>query len=135
MSDILKKRLLADRERAELKERFPEEIYDKIIDADDMGGIDLRDLNVGDVVEIQTTNSSYTLKITEKKSEFCEVAEALGGFFGDKPRRVIILGCNYGGSLLRTHWIGLLMKLEMMLNAKAVVTTSTIWNIKVKRSA
>lgn len=94
------------------------------------GGVRMRDLPVGGVLEIETQNRTYTLinrgngkALLSGHPEFCP-----------SPTKVRVHGSNWGGRMLKTGFIGRGMHLEFAHpEHKMPVVTSRINEIRQTR--
>jgi len=103
-----------------------DEINHNIIQSEIEGGVYLRDLQPGAVLAIQTRNRSYTLVSLDEESalisghpEFCP-----------EPVKVQVQGCTWGGSMLKTKFVGRGMHLEFIHPVHRTVITSQIVDIQ-----
>src|SRR6476646_3680110 len=98
----------------------------KIIESEIEGGVWLRDLCPGDLLEIETRDWICNLEyrgdysaLVSGHPRFCPV-----------PVEVSICGSTWGGSLLKQHFIGRGMHLEFMHPAYQRILTSRIVEIR-----
>ena len=103
-----------------------DEINRNIIQSEIEGGVYLRDLAPGAVLAIQTKNRSYTLVTLDDESalisghpEFCP-----------EPVEVLVQGSTWGGSMLKTKFVGRGMHLEFIHPVHRTVITSQIVDIQ-----
>ena len=103
-----------------------DEINRNIIQTEIEGGVDLRDLPAGAVLAIQTQNRSYTVvslgddtALISGHPEFCP-----------DPVQVRIHGSTWGGSMLKTRYVGRGMHLEFEHPVHDTVITSQIVDIR-----
>lgn len=91
-----------------------------------MRGVDINELDpkIKKII-VETQNSIYEL-IPKKGNVFI----AKGGEYIPKPRKIKINGSTWGGSMIKTGWIGIEMYMELMLSQK-MITTSCIKSITV----
>jgi len=101
-------------------------INHNIIQSEVEGGVYLRDLSPGAVLAIQTRNRFYTLvslggeaALISGHPEFCP-----------EPVEVRIQGCTWGGSMLKTKFVGRGMHLEFEHPVYHTVITSQIVDIR-----
>jgi len=66
-------------------------------------GVLLHELNVGDTLEVQTKTALYTLKVVNSERGIVEVTS--DGKFFNEPEEVVLHGSNFGGSMLKVHWV------------------------------
>ncbi|HLG95442.1 MAG TPA: hypothetical protein VKX49_03920 [Bryobacteraceae bacterium] len=102
------------------------EINHNIIQSEVEGGVYLRDLQPGAVLDIQTRNRSYRLV------NLGEEAALISGHpeFCPEPVRVQVQGCTWGGSMLKTKYVGRGMHLEFIHPVYRTVITSQIVDIQ-----
>ena len=85
----------------------------------DAPGIYLRDLDPLTTVLVRTRNSTYHLIISHGTSVLVQG----GRFFRDStPARID--GSGFGGSLLKTGWIGVGFRMEIVADGERIVTTA-----------
>ena len=103
-----------------------DEINRHIIQSEVEGGVDLRDLPPGSVLAIQTQNRFYTVvslgddtALISGHPEFCP-----------DPVQVRIHGSTWGGSMLKTRFVGRGMHLEFEHPVHETVITSQIVDIR-----
>jgi hypothetical protein len=93
------------------------------------GGVHLRDVTPGTVLEVQTQNRSYTL-------QYRGAGQALISghpVFCPEPVLVSIHGSTWGGSMLKERFIGRGMCLEFGHPACQPITTSVIVDVRETR--
>jgi len=97
-----------------------------IIGSEIEGGVYLRDLTPGSVLSLQTTNRVYKVVVLDDETalisghpEFCP-----------EPAQVRILGSTWGGSMLKTKFLGFGMHLEFEHPVHRTVLTSRIVDIR-----
>lgn len=102
------------------------EINRNIIQSEIEGGVYLRDLQPGAVLDIQTRNRSYRLV------NLGEEAALISGHpeFCPEPVKVHVQGCTWGGSMLKTKYVGRGMHLEFVHPVYRTVITSQIVDIQ-----
>lgn len=107
---------------------FSDEINRNIIQSEIEGGVHLRDLAVGTVLEVQTRNRVYRL-VNERDG-----AAWISGHpvFCPDPVLVDIHGSTWGGSMIRERYIGRGMRLEFGHPDFWRVTTSCIVDVQEK---
>ena len=103
-----------------------DEVNHNIVQSEIEGGVYLRDLSPGAVLAIQTQNRSYTLVNLGDESalisghpEFCP-----------EPVEVLVQGSTWGGSMLKTKFVGRGMHLEFVHPVYRTVITSEIVEIR-----
>jgi hypothetical protein len=99
----------------------------KMDEQDKCGGIDLRNVMIGESIEFQTRNSLYTITRKDDKTWMLQ-----GGTRWQEPAEVDISGSTHGGSVLKLDWVGEGMHVEIWDRTKSkMVTTSAV--VKVRR--
>jgi hypothetical protein len=109
-----------------------DEINRNIIGSEIEGGVYLRDLPEPATVEVITKNRSYIMVVRHDGSawiwghpEYCP-----------EPTLVRITGCNWGGSMLMSHYLGRGMHLEFRHpDYPGPIITSRIADIRVRSEA
>ncbi len=101
-------------------------LQNQIVQSEIEGGVFLADVPHGCCLEVETRNHTYLLIHQGEGSaliwghpELCP-----------EPVAVQLLGSNWGGTLLKTAYVGRGMSLEFRHPIHDVVTTSTILNIR-----
>ena len=105
---------------------FSDAINHNIIQSEIEGGVYLRDLSIGAVLEIETGDWVCTLV-------YCGENEALvSGHpqFCPEPVRVQIAGSTWGGSMLKQDFIGRGMRLEFVHPRYQRILTAPILEIR-----
>jgi hypothetical protein len=103
----------------------------RIVQSEIEGGVHLRDVTPGTVLEVRTQNRSYTV-------EYRGSGQALISghpVFCPEPILVSIHGSTWGGSMLKEKYIGRGMCLEFGHPAYQPITTSAIVDVREKRAA
>lgn len=98
----------------------------RIIQSEIEGGVHLGDVPPGTVLEVQTENRSYTI-------QYQGLGRALISghpVFCPEPTLVTINGSTWGGSMIRSGYIGRGMRLEFATSARQPVTTSVIRDVR-----
>src|SRR5579864_2422688 len=98
----------------------------KIIESEIEGGVWLRHLLPGDVLEIETKDWTCTLEYLGDNQALISGHPR----FCPDPVEVIICGSTWGGSLLKQHFIGRGMHLEVMHPEYQRIVTSRIVEIR-----
>lgn len=107
---------------------FSDEINRNIIQSEIEGGVDLRHLAPGTVLEVQTKNRVYRI-VSERDGEAWISGHPV---ICPDPVLVDIHGSTWGGSVIRERYIGRGMHLEFGHPDYWRVTTSQILNIQEK---
>lgn len=122
--------------RAEVSSSFSplpnwsDEVNANIVQSEIEGGVYLRNLLPGTVLEIETMDWICTLT-------YCGENEAwVSGHpeFCPEPVRVFIAGSTWGGSMLKQYFIGRGMHLELLQPARRRILTAPILEIRELRS-
>jgi hypothetical protein len=85
-------------------------------------------VEIGDLLpltklNVQTHNSSYHVTLLDP----CEsIALVQGGRYFQEPAEVYLCGSSYGGTLLKTSWIGFGMRMEILSQGRRVVTSPVL---------
>jgi hypothetical protein len=105
-----------------------DEINRNIIQSEVEGGVYLCDIPPGTVLEVQTQQRWYTI-VNEGDGEVL-----ISGHpeFCPEPIRVRINGSTWGGSMLKTLYIGRGMHLEFCHPSYFLITTSRILDVRAK---
>ena len=95
---------------------------DGIVDVvGDTRGIHLRELEPLTTVVVQTHNSRYRLVMTGGTSAIVQ-----GGKFFADPTPARIDGSGFGGSVLKTAWIGVGLRMEIFANDQRIITSPVL---------
>jgi hypothetical protein len=105
---------------------FSDVVNDNIIRSEIEGGVYLRDLSPGSVLSIQTKNRVYEIVILG------DGAALISGHpeFCPEPTEVQIQGSTWGGSMLKTRFLGRGMHLEFEHPLYRKILTSRILDIR-----
>ena len=103
----------------------------RILQSEIEGGVHLRNLAPGTVLEIRTRNRAYTLRYQGDNQAFISGHPV----FCPEPVLVSIHGSTWGGSMLKEHFIGRGMHLEFRHPTYEPITTSVIEDVTEKRAA
>lgn len=98
----------------------------RIVRSEVEGGVDLGDLPAGSVLEIETENRFYTM-------EYRGLNQALISghpVFCPEPTLVTINGSTWGGSMIKTGFIGRGMRLEFRSPECDPITTSVVREVR-----
>lgn len=105
-----------------LPEERNEQIHDK-------NGVDITRLDPGTKLEVRTRNSLY--KITVKNPSKLKV-EIEGGEHIPEAEDAFLTGSTWGGSMIKTGWIGHMMHMEIRRNQHiGPLTTSSVHGLKI----
>jgi hypothetical protein len=94
----------------------------QIVQSEIEGGVHLRNVLPGTVLEIRTQNHAYTLRYEGDGQGLISGHPV----FCPQPTRVSIHGSTWGGSMLKEHFIGRGMHLEFGHPYYEPITTSMI---------
>ena len=103
---------------------FANEVLDK-------PGIALACLEPLSRIRVRTHNTTYQLTLLDPWEAKVLVQ---GGSYFDQPTEAIVSGSTFGGSLLKTRWIGCGMRMEIK-SAHANVVTSPVRSVAVEEAA
>ena len=106
-------------------------VNSRIVQSEIEGGVHLRDVVPGTVLEVRTQNREYTI-------EYQGSGQALISghpVFCPEPVLVNIHGSTWGGSMLKERYIGRGMHLEFGHPQRQPITTSLIVDVREKRAA
>jgi hypothetical protein len=102
----------------------------RIVQTEIEGGVHLGDLPAGAVLEIETENRFYTI-------EYRGLNQALISghpVFCPQPTLVTINGSTWGGSMIKTGFIGRGMRLEFRSSDFDPITTSVVRDVRAARA-
>lgn len=108
---------------------FSDEINHNIIQSEIEGGVLLRDLPLGAVLEVQTQNHLYRI-VNERDGTAWISGHPV---FCPEPVLVDIHGSTWGGSMIRERFIGRGMHLEFGHPDYSQITTSRIVDVQEKQ--
>src|SRR5579871_6185998 len=101
-------------------------VNSNIVQSEIEGGVHLRDILPGTVLEVETENRAYTIRY-----EGCGRAFISGHpVFCPEPTLVTIHGSTWGGSMIKSDYIGRGMHLEFGHPAYLPITTSIILQVR-----
>jgi hypothetical protein len=92
-----------------------------INDLADARGLHLREVEPLTTIVVQTHNSRYRLLMTGGTSAIVQ-----GGKFFPDPTPARIDGSGFGGSVLKTAWIGNGLKMEIFANDQRIITSPVL---------
>lgn len=110
---------------------FSDEVNRNVVRSEIEGGVHLRDLPEGTVLEVETQNRVYT--IVKRGWEHAEISGHPE--FCPDPVLVRIYGSTWGGSMLKTLFIGRGMHLEFGHPSLRTINTSRIVDIRLVAGA
>ena len=94
-----------------------------------MNEILFEDLQIGDIIEVTTYNSTYILESLGNRDFMVQ-----GGKYYPKPKKEQVNGCTWGGSMIWTGGIRIGMHLEIKRGFNKRLVTSPIENIKKEKN-
>lgn len=96
-----------------------DEINNNITQSEIDGGLDLKKLNIGNTIKVQTKNTLYLIKkikeeeyLIQDHSTYCPTFKVCQ-----------IYGSTWGGSMLKLNYLGFNMHMEFYINHKRITTT------------
>src|SRR3984893_10267483 len=101
-------------------------INSNIVKSEIEGGVYLRDVQPGTVLEVTTQNRAYTILY----QGWDQALISGHPVFCPEPVPVTIHGSSWGGSMLKTRYIGRGMRLEFAHPDFEPITTSVILNVR-----
>ena len=105
-------------------------VNSRIVQSEIEGGVHLRDVTPGTVLEVRTRNREYTIQY-----KGCGQALISGHpVFCPEPVLVNIHGSTWGGTMLKERFIGRGMCLEFAPPTYQAITTSEIVEVRESRS-
>ncbi len=107
---------------------FSDEVNRNMIQSEIEGGVHLRDLPPSSVLSIQTRNRVYTLVMLEDDTVL------ISGHpdFCPEPAQVRVNGSTWGGSMIKTKFVGRGMHLEFEHPVHRTIITSRIIDIQAR---
>lgn len=113
-------------------QNLSDQINGNIIRSEIEGGVDLRHLPLESTLEVETCNRAYTLVMQPD----CHALISGHPEFCPEPVLVHINGSNWGGSMIRTAYLGRGMHLEFRHpNYEGLIVTSAIQDIRLRDRA
>jgi hypothetical protein len=100
-----------------------------IVQSEIEGGVHLRDVEPGTVLEIKTENRAYTIRYEGSGRGLISGHPV----FCPEPTLVTIHGSTWGGSMIKSDYIGRGMHLEFGHPAYLPITTSVILQVSAGR--
>jgi hypothetical protein len=83
-------------------------------------GVTLNSCAPYDVIVLRTANTEYHLLLLDPESGRVLID---GGDRFPEPIEATLLGASFGGSMIRTGWIGVGMRIELCANDKYIITS------------
>jgi hypothetical protein len=137
------RRLLCQNERSAMRDRtsafntavfipsphLSDAVNARIVQSEIEGGVHLRDLAPGTVLEVRTRNRAYTIQYRGSGQALISGHPV----FCPEPVLVNIHGSTWGGSMLKERYIGRGMCLEFGHPAHRPITTSVIVDVRESR--
>lgn len=125
------RRLTRDHHEARLESVPTCDLLDNLIKiSPSLAGVALDALAPFDTIWVRTLNSDYRLFLLDPKTGRALVE---GGRHFVEPVEALVNGSTFGGSTLKTGWIGVGMRIEMWVNGK-LVSTSPVWSVCVEHN-
>jgi hypothetical protein len=90
-------------------------------------GLSLSTLAAGTIISINTRRSQYRVVLIDPRQGRALVT---GAVWFPEPTEVRLVGATAGGSMLKTGWIGIGLKLEMSVGRQRI-TTSRVRSVTV----
>jgi hypothetical protein len=113
-------------------QNLSDEVNGNIIRSEIEGGVYLRDLPEQSTLEVETRNRAYTLVMQHD----CHALISGHPEFCPEPVLVRINGCNWGGSMIKTAYLGRGMHLEFRHpKYEGLIVTSPIRDIRIRPKA
>ena len=106
-------------------------VNSRIVQSEIEGGVHLRDVLPGTVLEVQTQNRAYTLRYEGMGKALISGHPV----FCPEPVLVTIQGSTWGGSMIKQGFIGRGMCLEFNHPAFEPITTSVIVQVRAEEPA
>ena len=82
-------------------------------------GVALRSLKPLTQLRVQTRNTSYRIVVSRDSDIIIQ-----GGTFFPDPTQAHIEGASLGGNLLKVGWIGVGLRMEILVQGRRIVTTA-----------
>jgi hypothetical protein len=126
LSGVMTRLEIASPDRFTANPHWSDRVNRNIVQSEIEGGVYLRDVRPGAVLEIQTMD--WTCRL-----EYCGDYEAwVSGHpkFCATPVQVYVAGSTWGGSMLKQHFIGRGMHLELLHPVHQRILTSPIVEIR-----
>jgi hypothetical protein len=92
-------------------------------------GVSIGELEPGTLVTVETRNSRYQMVVLDSESH--RVLLNGGALFPDRTE-VVVRGSTTGGSAIKLGWIGVGLRLELVLGRRRI-TTSRVQSVAVRR--
>jgi hypothetical protein len=108
-----------------------DDINDHIVQSEIEGGVHLRDVAPGTVLEVRTQNRAYKIHYQGDNQALISGHPV----FCPEPVLVSIHGSTWGGSMLKEHYIGRGMHLEFRHPVYEPITTSVIEDVTELKAA
>jgi len=108
------------------RRNFSDEVSRRIVQSEIEGGVHLADLPKGAKLRVETENRCYAVVVRDNASAYISGHPV----FCPDPILVNIHGSSWGGSMLKTAYIGRGMHLEFHHPDYETITTSKIVNVR-----
>ncbi len=106
-----------------------DEVNRRIVQSEIEGGVHLRDVPPGTVLEVQTRNRAYIIEYQGRGQALISGHPV----FCPEPVLVSIHGSTWGGSMIKERFIGRGMRMEFGRPAQQPITTSVIVDVRESR--
>jgi hypothetical protein len=107
-------------------EHLSDEIAGDVVQSEIEGGVFLSDLQLGTLLELETHHHRYCLRnLGQGKMEISGHPE-----YCPEPTEVDVLGSSWGGTLLKSRYVGRGMRLEFWHPSHDLVVTSPILEMR-----
>ena len=105
---------------SEFVESTPQPLDAFVYESGCSGGIDFHSLDIGTVVNVHTTYSSYRLVVLDDEGKRARVT---GGRYFPEPTDVRVEGATAGGTAIKPGWIGVGLRLELSSHSNRITTS------------
>jgi hypothetical protein len=92
-------------------------------------GVTLQSLTPGSTIYARTRHNDYRIFLLDPESGRALVE---GGRFFVEPTEATVVGSTFGGCMLKMGWIGIGLRLEILLNGQPIIT-SPVQALQVER--
>ncbi len=102
-------------------------LWDK---SDEDGGVFLKDVGIGQVIEVHTKDAIYQMVVVDKESDF--VAVTSDGEHIAQPEVWCLIGSTWGTAVIKRGFVGVNMRLEMqMADSRRTLISMNVDTIKI----
>jgi hypothetical protein len=95
-------------------------LFEVIEISDNVEGVTLKNLKPCDTIHARTRNSDYEIFLLDPESGRALVR---GGKYFAEPMEGVVLGSNFGGSMLKLGWLGLGLQIEINADGHHIATS------------